>query len=61
MLFFFSTYSKASVSLPLEDASRYLQRRYIEIQLPALNLQKGSVQFKDKRPRVVQYSAVVCV
>lgn len=51
-LFFFFTYNKASISLTLEDTSRYLQGRYIEFQplpFPNWNLQKKFLfNSKDK-------------
>lgn len=57
----FSTYSKASVSLTLEDTSRYLQGRYIESSYyPSQVWTYKNVLFaSDKRPPVVQFSAVV--
>ncbi len=47
----FSTYNKASVSLTLEDTSRYLQGRYIESSCyprPNLNLQNVLLNSKTK-------------
>lgn len=62
IMLFISTYNKASVSLTLEDTSRYLQGRYIESSYYPTQIwtyKKMLFHSKTKDHEFVQFSAVV--